>query len=493
MSSRNELLFVNDQNSDIIREDFSSPISALGVDQSLKRIIVIENGIKQTKIIKLIDSHNRSSDYLPLIPGVTKVLPSLSNDGLFIANLSHVVSMDSTKTFYQGQRINDIAIDYCRNILYVVDSGSLYFVSLNGSSEIVNQPTDAQAQLVTNHAILTKNDDISHSDGFVIASTKTGKKICSSMASKSYNIRAITQSKNQLFLLDALNFAIWTVDLDQTSSICDLKSWKHMDDSDQLLDFVILNDSIVCLSHDDSKDQYLVTPTLPATTVTPQQLDSCHNYCINGACSKTTLNIPVCHCSLEFSGNRCEIETCHNFCLNNGVCNISNLGAPLCHCPDGFNGIRCQDVEIIETTPVLDFQDAFIISSSLCFVFLVISVVLVIFMLRSKLNKSSEPVLVKKTARTRVFSTSSNGRSRSASKSRNSCGGAVNSAFKDSKSDNAGSHMCQALISDDGVVLDLEDCCNMTVCEKPCVEASFRKPNYRKKNQQLLLEPDDLF
>ncbi len=60
-------------------------------------------------------------------------------------------------------------------------------------------------------------------------------------------------------------------------------------------------------------------------------------------------------------------------------------------------------------------------------------------------------------------------RSRSASKVRKSHqsdeGALIGNKNEEMCFDNQG-HMCQALISDDGVVLDLEDCCNMTVCEK---------------------------
>jgi len=53
--------------------------------------------------------------------------------------------------------------------------------------------------------------------------------------------------------------------------------------------------------------------------------------------------------------------------------------------------------------------------------------------------------------------------------------------IEDSKCFDSNGHSCQALIGDDGVVLDLEDCCQMTICEKPCIEAKFRKPSHRKK------------
>ena len=38
--------------------------------------------------------------------------------------------------------------------------------------------------------------------------------------------------------------------------------------------------------------------------------------------------------------------------------------------------------------------------------------------------------------------------------------------IEDSKCFDSNGHSCQALIGDDGVVLDLEDCCQMTICEK---------------------------
>lgn len=67
-------------------------------------------------------------------------------------------------------------------------------------------------------------------------------------------------------------------------------------------------------------------------------------------------------------------------------------------------------------------------------------------------------------------------RSRSQSKAKSHYNGgltsAVNGAFSDFNDDKSNvegksnAHVCQALISDDGVVLDLEDCCQMTICEK---------------------------
>ena len=134
----------------------------------------------------------------------------------------------------------------------------------------------------------------------------------------------------------------------------------------------------------------------------------------------TTLNKPVCHCQQNFTGTRCQVDVCHNYCLNNGICNVSTAFEALkCQCPPGFSGSRCQQPEpeiAIPTT--FNYEHAFLVSSSLCVVFIFILLAACIILLRKKQEKgpdfarfekiSKEPEIVKKNGRTRVFSTSSN-------------------------------------------------------------------------------------
>ena len=49
-----------------------------------------------------------------------------------------------------------------------------------------------------------------------------------------------------------------------------------------------------------------------------------------------------CTCQPGFSGSRCEISKCHNYCMNDGECNLDSSNNPTCHCNLGFNGTRCQ-------------------------------------------------------------------------------------------------------------------------------------------------------
>jgi len=522
VSSKNALFFISDSHDDIREQLLPSTILALGTDHDGKvAVIQNANSVNQLKMTSYssASSLNHSSNYFPLIDGVTKVLPDpVNGDRNFIANKSQLIlEQDETLTkAYQGQSIQDVSIDACQEALFLVDKGSLFRSNLSTIELTENNnfhaflPSDHNVLLVTSLFYLARNLEISHSDGFVIKSLISGSKICQSDPSKSYNIRSISLNKNQLFMLDSLNSVVWNLDLAQTKNnkICDLKKWKSVPQKEQLIDLVILNKSIDCISisHQDQRNQYLNQPeTSTLISSSANQADPCLNFCFHGDCKLTTLNKPHCHCQHNFTGNRCEVDICYNYCLNNGVCSVSSTEVSAfevlrrCHCPQGFSGSRCQQQEETEISHNFNYEHAFLVTSSLCVVFAFILLAISIFLIRKRLRPEKGPEVIKKNSRARVFSTSSNSggkRSRSISKSTQPCSpGSVNKAFgneEDNCVDEQG-HMCQALISDDGVVLDLEDCCNMTVCDKPCVEAAFRKPTSRKKQDRILLSPDELY
>jgi len=533
VSSKNALFFLNESH-DVRKQIVPSAILALGTDHYGKLAVIqdarnSDSQLKMTSYSSVGSTLNHSSNYFPLVTGVTKVLPDPFNDheAIFVANKSQLIlEQDQTLTkVYEGQSILDVSIDYCQEALFIVDKGSLFRSNISTKNENNDfktfLPYERHVQLVTSQIYLARNLKISHSDGFVIKNLLNGQEICHSDPTSSYNIRAISLDKNQLFLLDALNSIVWNLDLvtKTNNATCDLNLWKRVPRNEQLLDLVILNRSIDCIStlYHQKNHQYLNgqqdTSTTIAYQINPNQ-NPCLNFCFHdGECMVTTLNKPVCHCQQNFTGTRCQVDVCHNYCLNNGICNVSTAFEALkCQCPPGFSGSRCQQPEpeiAIPTT--FNYEHAFLVSSSLCVVFIFILLAVCIILLRKKQEKgpdfarfekiSKEPEIVKKNGRTRVFSTSSNSdgkRSRNASKSNKSreSEGAVNEAFGNTAQDNCvddQGHMCQALISDDGVVLDLEDCCQMTVCDRPCIEATFRKPTSRKKkhNQTLLQSNPD--
>lgn len=73
----------------------------------------------------------------------------------------------------------------------------------------------------------------------------------------------------------------------------------------------------------------------------------CNDYCQNnGICQTTLSNHIICTCTEGYTGTRCEIEMCENYCINNGKCTIKN-NRPSCQCPLEYNGVKCENFQNI--------------------------------------------------------------------------------------------------------------------------------------------------
>lgn len=72
------------------------------------------------------------------------------------------------------------------------------------------------------------------------------------------------------------------------------------------------------------------------------EISVCHNFCLNGGkCITDSAGYAECLCLPGYLGNRCERDVCSGFCLNGGRCFINN-SAPLCSCGMRFLGQRCE-------------------------------------------------------------------------------------------------------------------------------------------------------
>ncbi|XP_022130135.2 protein cueball [Pieris rapae] len=86
------------------------------------------------------------------------------------------------------------------------------------------------------------------------------------------------------------------------------------------------------------------------------EISVCQNFCLNGECKVGSEGQPTCRCKNGYAGLRCEVNVCNGFCLNSGECSI-NSDKPTCKCPDNFEGGRCERKKLEVATTIAPVKD----------------------------------------------------------------------------------------------------------------------------------------
>ncbi len=60
---------------------------------------------------------------------------------------------------------------------------------------------------------------------------------------------------------------------------------------------------------------------------------------------------PTCRCQTGFTGPKCNLYVCNNYCQNGGNCTVNQGNQPTCRCPKGFLGDQCQYSEFSYLSP----------------------------------------------------------------------------------------------------------------------------------------------
>jgi len=85
------------------------------------------------------------------------------------------------------------------------------------------------------------------------------------------------------------------------------------------------------------------------------------------------LGVPQCQCGAGYTGRKCEVDQCVDYCLNGATCQRGPKKTT-CLCPPGYAGRRC------EIAPVsLHFFSKFGVESVLTEVFLSSSITIVMW------------------------------------------------------------------------------------------------------------------
>jgi len=217
-----------------------------------------------------------------------------------------------------------------------------------------------------------------------------------------------------------------------------------------------------------------VTTHTPSMTTNSVDFDkACLNYCLQGDC-QISLGKTVCECEEGFYGLRCEIDKCTNYCLHSGTCVIVE-DEPECLCQNSYQGDRCQITNLgtvtdekISSLPESCPHNNYILVVSLATVVGILSIIIIVLSIMVHKMRLRPRVVRKRFISVRKEADSE--------KTGGSCG----------------------LPVDDGLQLDIENCCNMTLCDTPCFEPPTRGPSKSKKtckgaqDKKALLADDDL-
>uniref|UniRef100_A0A8D0ALX9 LDL receptor related protein 1 n=1 Tax=Sander lucioperca TaxID=283035 RepID=A0A8D0ALX9_SANLU len=81
----------------------------------------------------------------------------------------------------------------------------------------------------------------------------------------------------------------------------------------------------------------------PSYTGERCEINQCRDYCKNGGkCSASHTGAPTCRCPKGFTGPNCNRHTCQDYCLNGGNCSVNMGNQPTCSCPPEYRGDQCQ-------------------------------------------------------------------------------------------------------------------------------------------------------
>ncbi|XP_043493969.1 protein cueball [Polistes fuscatus] len=76
------------------------------------------------------------------------------------------------------------------------------------------------------------------------------------------------------------------------------------------------------------------------TTSTEEVESDNYQTCLNGGFFDRTER--TCRCKSSYTGTKCEISLCHNYCLHGGECIVTSFGEVKCLCNGTFVGKRCE-------------------------------------------------------------------------------------------------------------------------------------------------------
>ncbi len=219
---------------------------------------------------------------------------------------------------------------------------------------------------------------------------------------------------------------------------------------------------VAALAHSSEEEETVIEPTPSLSSKNASTVhDICHNYCLHGGRCIIIQgqSKPYCQCVPAFSGDRCESNVCTNYCTDSkALCRVGGDG-PTCLCPDGSaaEGRSCAIDGSGHPPTAIMVIFLLILLISICLVALLCLQSLKIRRLRESLNASRN--MTPPTRADLVGDNNANNKKEN-----------MTPLIVGSESNNFGKRGCSASKcrggdGGDACIVDLEDCCHMTLCD----------------------------
>ncbi|KAJ8707898.1 hypothetical protein PYW07_011575 [Mythimna separata] len=264
--------------------------------------------------------------------------PACSNkaDGNLLAELDHY------------EYCKDLAVDSCGGYVYWITSYEIERARLDGSErEVLITDTvywrlslaiDQQTQ-----AIYWTQKTHSGDDHWSIERANFNGKNRTTLyiMTNTRNAFSLAVSKDFVYWQNYEEEGIWQLPKDKTSTATKLHS---ISSSDCYFCNRVATNYTIEEQIEGVKSCHALQALIPRESNNGSTVSICQNYCFQGECSVSAEG-PTCSCKAGYSGERCEVNACHDYCLHGGVCSLNEENKRVCQCTAGYDGERC-DVSI---------------------------------------------------------------------------------------------------------------------------------------------------
>ncbi|KAJ8705418.1 hypothetical protein PYW08_012464 [Mythimna loreyi] len=323
-------------------------IRSVTYDPVHHRVLFVDDHFS-TSFIYSFDLTTGKIDYLFTIEtvDVVRVVYEPGTQALYYKNIYDIYSLslndascDKTNIVSLDHFCNDLAVDSCGGYIYWVTDWEIGRARLDGSERqvVIQSRVSVRWSLAIDqptHTLYWTENKLLYNDVSIESANFNGENrhtlyiIRNTPTALSFSI-----SKNYIYWLNCEADAIYQLPKNSSQTVAPK---------------LYLMSKANCLPCHRVATSYTIQELVQGTKSCDalQELvpKVCRNYCFHGECSVSAEGYATCSCKAGYSGERCEVNACLDYCLHGGVCSLDEHHQRVCQCAAGYEGERC-DVSI---------------------------------------------------------------------------------------------------------------------------------------------------